>query len=109
MGRIIDLGTMVKEPLTFNNCPDGKTYIIPGGISTEFVLSIQKIQGETKDLTEEESIDKLFDIVTMILSLDKSKEVNKNYVKKHFDNIRILNAITEELMRHIAEVTNDPN
>ncbi|WP_346874234.1 hypothetical protein [Clostridium sp. UBA5988] len=109
MSKIIDLGTIVKEPLVFQNCPDGKTYNIPGGISTEFVLQIQKMQTDLNGLTEGESVDKLFDILVIILNLDKEKNVDKEYVKMHFDNIRLINAIVNSVMEHINEIANDPN
>lgn len=109
MSKIIDLGTIIKEPLVFKNCPDGKTYTIPGGISTDFVLQIQKLQGDLNGLTEGESVDKLFDILVIILNLDKEKNVDKEYVKMHFNDIRIINAIVNSVMEHINEIANDPN
>lgn len=110
MGKIIDLGTIVKEPLIFERCPDGETYEIPGGISTEFVLKVQKLQGDIQSgMSEEESMDKLFDILVMILNLDKSKRVDKTYAKKHFDNIKVINVIIDAVMKHINDISNDLN
>lgn len=110
MGKIIDLGTIVKEPLIFEGCPDGNTYEIPGGISTDFVLTVQKLQGDIQSgMSEEESIDKLFDILVMVLNLDKTKSVDKAYAKKHFDNIKIINVIIDSVMKHINDISNDLN
>lgn len=109
MPEIIDLNTLVKEPLMIKGT-DGKTYKIPGGISTEVVLRLMAFQNAVKGLKKQEKIiDLMIDFVVDILNLDKEKNVDEEYVRKHFDDVNILSAIIDIIGRHIEKMTIDPN
>lgn len=110
MSNVVDLGVLVKEPLIFKNCPDGRDYTIPGEISTKFVIKLSHYQQEIQNLNDnEEAIKKMKQIVVDILNLDKEKNVDLNYINEHFDNIHVLKTIVEQMMLHIQKIANDPN
>jgi len=109
MGKIIDLGILVKEPLIFR-LATGEEYIIPGEISTKFVVQLSKYGQQIQGLTED---DKAYEImqkmVADILSQDKSKTITLEFVKERFDDVRYLKAIVNGMMEHIKDIAADPN
>ena len=109
MGKIIDLGILVKEPLIFKDT-HGDTYTIPGEISTQFVIKLSKYAQDTKDIkNEEKAFEKIQEIVVDILNLDKSKNVSLDFVKERFDDVRFLKVIVNEMIKHVKEIADDPN
>lgn len=109
MSRIIDLNLLVKDPLIFRDTK-GEEYTIPGEISTKFVLKFSKFAQEVgKVKNEEDSLKKLQEIVVEILNLDKSKNITLEFVKERFDDIRYLQAILDNMAKHIREISEDPN
>ena len=109
MSKIIDLGILVKEPLIFKDTK-GDVYTIPGEISTQFVIKLSKYAQDIKDIKDEEkAFEKMQEIVTDILSLDKSKSITLNFVKERFDDVRFLKVIVNEMIKHVKEIADDPN
>lgn len=107
--KIIDLGLLVKEPLIFKDV-QGDLYTIPGNISTKLYIKLTKLCEDIKTIKgEEEGFTKLQEIVVEILSLDKSKTIDVEFVKDRFDDLRYLQVIVNEMMKHISEITTDPN
>lgn len=109
MGKIVDLGLLVHEPLIFRDLT-GEEYVIPGSVDLEFVLKLtayqEKIQGIKK---ESEAIQKAQELVVDILSLDKSKDITLDFVKERFNDVRYIKAIIENMMAFIGEIVADPN
>ncbi|NLB11497.1 hypothetical protein GX831_03535, partial [bacterium] len=92
MSKIIDLGVLAKDPLIFRDAT-GEEYTIPGEISTKFVIKLSKYAEDIKSLKDEEkALEKMQQIVVDILSLDRNKEIDINFVKERFDDIRYLRA-----------------
>jgi len=107
--KIIDLGLLVQEPLIFKDTT-GELYTIPGEVSTKLYIKLTKLCEDIKKITdEEEGFTKLQEIVTEILSLDKSKKIDIDYVKERFDDLRFLQVIVNEMMKHISEISNSPD
>jgi len=109
MSKIIDLSTLVKEPLIFKDTK-GDTYTIPGEISTYFVIKLSKYAEDIKALKDnEKAFEKMQQIVTDILNLDKSKNITLEFVKERFDDVRFLKIIIQSMMEHVKEIASDPN
>jgi len=109
MSKIIDLGILVRDPLIFKD-KKGVEYIIPGEISTAFVMKMSYYQQKmTKIKTDMEAVDELQNLVIFILNLDKTKTVDAEYVKENFDDVRVLKLIVTSMMDHIKEIGQDPN
>ena len=110
MSNILDLSVLVREPLTIKNAPDGASYIIPGEVSTKFVIKMSSHYQEAQKIKDEkEALEKLKSLVVEILNLDKTKNVTLEHVEEHFDNIEVLKAIVEATFNHIRKITSDPN
>lgn len=109
MSEIVDLNLMVQEPLKIKGT-DGETYTIPGGISTDFVVKLMAYHEDVKKLKKQEKIlDRMLMLVVDILNLDKSKNVDLEYVKQHFDDLNVLTAIISIIMKHVEKIALDPN
>lgn len=109
MSKIIDLSIFEKESLIFAT-KTGDKFEIPGELSTRFVIKLSKLQEKlTKVKDEEESFELLQQIVVDILSLDQTKEIDLDYVKVNFDDVRVLKHIFGCMLRHIQEIASDPN
>lgn len=118
MSKYIDLSLFVKEDLTFG-VPIGKNengeliiekFNIPGSISTGFVLKMSKYKQDMEKIkTDEVAIVKMKEIVRDILNLDKTKNIDTEYIEKYLDDVKILGLIFEETMKHIKEVAEDEN
>lgn len=118
MSKYIDLSLFVKEDLTFG-VPIGKDengeiqiekFNIPGSISTGFVLKMSKYKQDMEKIkTDEVAIVKMKEIVRDILNLDKTKNIDTEYIEKYLDDVKILGLIFEETMKHIKEVAEDEN
>ena len=109
MGKIIDLSILEKEPLIFKGL-DGEKYTIPGNISTKFTIKLTHYQQQMQKIKkDEEALEKIKELVVDILNLDKSKNVDMEYLDKHFDDIRVLKLIIQKMIEHIQEITADPN
>ena len=50
----------------------------------------------------------MIDFVVDILNLDKEKNVDEEYVRKHFDDVNILSAIIDIIGRHIEKDDHRP-
>ncbi|MBZ4664468.1 MAG: hypothetical protein JG776_2186 [Caloramator sp.] len=109
MSKIIDLSVLVKDPLIFKDT-QGESYTIPGEISTQFVIKLSKYAADIQKIKDEAvALEKMQQIVTDILSLDKSKNITIDFVKERFDDIRFLKIIISEMMKHVKEIAEDPN
>lgn len=109
MGRIIDLGLLVREPLIFRDTK-GEEYTIPGEVDLGFVMKLYTYQENITQLKSEiEAIKKSQEMVVDILSLDRSKNITFDFVKERFNDIRFIKAIIEETIKFIQEITQDPN
>lgn len=113
MSKYIDLGLFVREDLVFGvPIGDGKEerFNIPGGVSTGFVLKMSKYQQDIKEIdTNEIAILKMKEIVKDILNLDKTKDVDIDYIEKYLDDVKILSIIFEKTMEHIKDIAEDEN
>ncbi len=115
MAKIIDLGTMIKEPLIFKmpHCED--EFTIPGEVSTQFVFRMSKMNEDLID--PEKTPDDLAKIKTLqrmvieILKLDKANadKVNMKYINENLDSMTYLRIITEAMTEHIMQINEDEN
>lgn len=109
MSKIIDLSLLVREPLIFRDAT-GEEYIIPGEVDLGFVIKLSAYQEKIKNLkTDFEALAKVQELVVDILSMDKSKTVDINFVKERFSDIRVLKAIIENTIVFVHEIASDPN
>lgn len=111
MSNFVDLSVLVREPLTIKGAPDGETYVIPGNIPTEFVLTLQKKYNDihTKDYEIEDEVRILKELIVDILNLDRTKKINIDYVNQYLDDVLILGKILQATMNHIKRIEEDEN
>lgn len=111
MANIIDLSVFGGvEPLEFKGL-DGELYSIPSTLSTQFVIQFSKYMDDIKKLkgNDEKAFNLMKKLVVDILNLDRTRNVNIDYINKYFDDVRILKIIVEKTMEHIRLIANDPN
>lgn len=118
MSNYIDLSLFTREDLIFG-VPIGKDesgemkiekFNIPGSISTGFVLKMSKYKQDMENINSDEvAIVKMKEIVRDILNLDKTKDVDVEYIERYLDNVKLLGLIFEKTMEHIQDVAEDEN
>jgi hypothetical protein len=111
MPKVIDLSAFIQEGLQFIDPYDKNIiYNIPGEISTKLYLKMLDYMQKINDIKDEkESLEFTQQIVTDILSLDKEKNIDINYVKQRFDNVLFLQIIIRETLKHIQSILQNEN
>lgn len=110
MSNIVDLSLFEKETLPFK-LPNGEIFTVPGEVSTKFVIKMSSYYKKLEGIEDyEKALEMMQDIVKDILNLDKSREdIDIDYVKDNLDSVGYLKAIIDNMMKHIQEISNDPN
>lgn len=110
MSKIIDLSVLHQEPLEIK-IPNGDVFKIPGEISTKFTIRLMKYQQDVQKLkNDEKAFELMQELVVDILNLDKSKEdIDVEYIRENLDDVRYLKLIIEGMMKHMKEISEDPN
>ena len=113
MSNYIDLSLFTREDLVFGVPKEGgeiEDFNIPGAISTGFVLKMSKYKQDMEKINSDEiAIVKMKEIVRDILNLDKTKDVDVEYIERYLDNVKLLGLIFEKTMEHIQDVAEDEN
>lgn len=108
---IVDLSLFGGEDLVFKGIGDGEEYRIPYGISTDIVILFKKYEKDVKTLKDNDAkaVKLTKKIVMDILNLDKTKNIDMEYLDKWFNNINVLKAIVDATSKHIRNIRNNPN
>lgn len=106
MAEIIDLSLLTQEPIVLKFEED--TFTIPSEPSVELVMKIVDFEDKAvKAKSNKEQMGLFIDMVTLILSQDETRTVNKEFVSKlHLSQLKRIVSIFQQ---KVTENANNPN
>lgn len=105
---IKDLSLINQQPLTLKFGED-MTFTIPSDPSLEFTYKLMEFEDKMKaSNSSKEQFDLLIDMVVEILKQDKTKKVDKNFVKKNL-HLSQIKGVVQIYQEQIVENQNNPN
>lgn len=108
MSNIIDLSTVVSEPIVLKFSED-ETFTIPAEPSVELVYQIVDFEDKLSEAkTNKQQFDGFVKMVSLILKQDKEKKVTQDFVRKNL-HLTQMRKIVEIYQKKVLENQNNPN
>ena len=98
--RKIDLSGLKKEDIEIVSLT-GNVYTIPGNFSSELFVNLYETYGELKALKETDikrAFQMLKEWALAIISMDKSKTVDMETVRREFNDFKVLEMLLTQLL-----------
>lgn len=104
----LDLTKIAKEPLTLSFGED-ETFTIPVEPTLETVYKMANLEEKTQQAkSSKEQLELFADMILFILSQDKTKDVNKSFVKQNISFTQ-MQAIVQYYQNEVMQNHNNPN
>lgn len=107
--NIIDLKALNPESLNIT-LPNGDMFCIPGSVSVKCMTKLMALEEKIKKPKEHiEVIKSLQEYALIILSLDKNKNIDLNYIEENLDDMVLLFKFPSIFKEHMDNVIKGSN